>query len=41
MTSNDQHKHLHKEVLKARMKADATDISKIRQHLQELIDPFD
>ena len=39
MTSND--KDLHKEALKARMKADATDKSKIRQQLQDLIDPLD
>ena len=45
MTSKDQHQHLHKEEMKprvkARMKADATDISKIRQQLQEPIDPLD
>ena len=36
--SNDQRRH--KEELKDRMKADATDRSKIRQQLQEPIDPL-
>ena len=39
MTSNDE--HLHQEEMKARMKADATERSKIRQQLQERIFPLD
>ena len=39
MTSNDQ--HLHTEEMKGRMKADATDRSKIRQQLQQPIDPLE
>ena len=41
MTSNDQHQRLHKEEMKARVTADATDISKFRQQLREPIDPLD
>ena len=41
MTSNDLHQHLHKEEMKARMKADTTDRSNIRQHPQKPIDPLD
>ena len=41
MTSTDQQQQLHKDEMKARMKADATDRSKIRQQLQEPIDPLD
>ena len=41
MTSTDQQQHLHKDEMKARMKADATHRSKIRQQLQEPIDPLD
>ena len=40
MTSDDEHQHLHKDVMKARMTADATDRSKIRHNLQESIDPL-
>ena len=41
MTSDDKHQHLHKDDMKARMTADATDRSKIRHKLQESIDPLD
>ena len=41
MTSDDEHQHLHKEEMKARKTADATDRSKIRHKLQESIDPLD
>ena len=41
MTSTDQHKHLHEDEMKVRMKADETDRSKIRQRLQEPIDLLD
>ena len=41
MTSTDQQQHLREDEMKARMKADATDRSKIRQQLQEPIDPLD
>ena len=40
MTSDDEHQHLHKDVMQARMTADATDISKIRHNLHESIDPL-
>ena len=41
MISDDEHQHLHKEDMKARMIADATDRSKNRHRLQESIDPLD
>ena len=41
MKSDDEHQHLHKEEMKARTTADATDKSKIRHKLQESIDPLD
>ena len=41
MTSDEQHQHQHKEEMKARMTADAADRSKIREKLQESIDPLD
>ena len=41
MTSDDEHQHLHKEEMKARMTADATDRSMIGHKLQESIDPLD
>ena len=41
MTSDDEHQHLHREEMKARMTADATDKSKIRHKLQESPDPLD
>lgn len=41
MTSYDQHKHLHKKEMKARMASDAVDHKKIREKLQDSIDPLD
>ena len=41
MTSDDEHQQLHKDEMKARMTADATDKSNIRHKLQESIDPLD
>ena len=41
MTSDDQHQHLHKEEMKARMASDAVDRKKIREKLQDSIDPLD
>ena len=41
MTSDDEHQQLHKDEIKARMTADATDKSNIRHKLQESIDPLD
>ena len=41
MTSGDEHQHLHKKEMKARMTVYAAGRSNIRHKLQESIDPLD